>query len=328
MTGKLRWGILGTGRIAGEFAEGLKALQDAELVAVGSRTQATADAFADRFKISRRHPTYEALATDPSVDAIYISTPHNLHKENSILCLRQGKAVLCEKPFTVNAREAAELIAVARQEKRFLMEAMWTRCLPAIEQVRAWLAEGVIGEPRMFQASFGFRAPFDPKARLFDLAFGGGALLDVGIYPIAFAFMVFGGPPKDITALAHLGESGADEQSAFLFKYGKGELAVMSSAIRTETNHDAYIHGTAGTIHVHAPFWRAQRVTLSRPDQEDDTRELPYPGNGYTCEAAHVAQCLREEKLESPLVPLDESLQMMKAMDEIRNQWGLRYPAD
>lgn len=328
MTDKIRWGILGTGNIAKQFATGLQALDDVEILAVGSRAQATADAFGNDYDIPHRYANYEALANDPDVDAIYIATPHPMHKDNAILCLMAGKAVLCEKPFTVNLAEAEELVAVARAENQFLMEAMWTRFLPVIGQVRDWIAAGEIGELRMLQADFGFRADFDEASRLLDPALAGGSLLDVGIYPIALAAMIFGKQPDAITTQAHLGSTGVDEQAAYLFGYEGGALAVMSSAVLTDTPWEATIMGTKGWIKIHRPFWNAERATLQIEGQDPVDAAPERIGNGYNYEAAAVNDCIRKGLKEHPLMPLDESLALMRTMDTIRGQWGMKYPMD
>jgi predicted dehydrogenase len=327
MTDTIRWGILGTGRIAGEFARGLTATPDAQLVAVGSRTQESADRFSDEHHIPRRHATYEALAADPDVDAIYISTPHSLHAENGILCLEHGKAVLCEKPFTINVSQTDALIAKARQKKRFLMEAMWTRFLPVMVRLRQLVAEGAIGEPRMLQADFGYRAGFNPQHRLFDPALGGGGLLDVGVYPISLASMIFGAP-EHIVSVAHLGETGVDEQSAALFNYSGGQIAIISSATRTETPQEVTLMGTEGRIYIPPQWWRGTKLVLTRAGKPPETLETPYEGNGYNYEAAEVGRCLREGRLESDIMPLDETRAIMAAMDTVRAQWGLKYPME
>ena len=327
MSQTIRWGILGTGNIAHQFARGLAVLPDAELVAVGSRSQDTADAFGEEFGVPRRHSTYEALATDPEVDAVYVSTPHTFHKDNSLLCLEAGKAVLCEKPFTINTREAEQVIGFARAQGRFLMEAMWTRFLPAMVRVRALLAEQAIGEPRMLQADFGFRATIDPQSRLFNPRLGGGALLDVGVYPVSLASMVFGTPERS-TGLAHLGETGVDEQGAMVLMYRGGQLATLSTAIRTNTPHEALILGTRGSLRIHSQWWKPAKLTLARQDQADEVIDVPFEGNGYNYEAAEVMRCMREGRLESDVMPLDETLSIMRVMDELRAQWGLRYPME
>ncbi|MDX9953588.1 MAG: Gfo/Idh/MocA family oxidoreductase [Anaerolineae bacterium] len=357
MADNLRWGILGTGAIAQQFARGLRVLPDARLVAVGSRTAESAERFGHAFDIPRRHADYRALAEDPDVDVIYIATPHTLHAENTLLCLRAGKAVLCEKPFALNAAEAQMMIAEARARRLFLMEAMWMRYLPAMVQVRRWLAEGVIGDVRMVMADFGFRTSFDPQSRLLDPALGGGALLDVGIYPVSLAFMVLG-TPQLITGAAHLGVTGVDEQSAWIFAYPQGQLAVLSAAVQTTTPTEARILGTKGAIHIHAPMYRPERLTLTRQGLANFPSRLPagiksfgralglnrlwrrlrsaggndyhFPlhGNGYNYEADEVARCMREGRLESALMPLDETLVIMETLDQLRAQWGLVYPGE
>jgi predicted dehydrogenase len=327
MADKIRWGILGTGFIAKKFAEGLSVLKDVELVAVGSRAQATADAFGGEFKVPHRHVSYEALAEDPDVDVVYVATPHSLHRENSILCLEAGKPVLCEKPFTINATEAQAVIALAREKGLFLMEAMWTRFLPIIVKVRELLAAGAIGEVHMLHADFGFRAELDPKSRLFNPHLGGGALLDVGIYPVSLASMIFG-PPSRIVSMAHLGQTGVDERAAVILGYDAGQLAVLSTAIRTDTPIEAVLMGSEGQIRIHSPWFHGTELTLSAKSRKDKTIRLPYKGNGYTHEAIEVMRCLREGRRESGVMPLDETLAITKTLDAIRAQWGLRYPME
>jgi dihydrodiol dehydrogenase / D-xylose 1-dehydrogenase (NADP) len=327
MADKIRWGILGTGGIAHKFATGLQAAPEAELVAVGSRTQAAADEFGNTFGAPRRHASYEALANDPEVDVIYVSTPHTLHKDNTLLCLHAGKAVLCEKPFAVNAGEAAEMISLARQKGLFLMEAMWTRYLPAVIKTRQLIAEGVLGEIRMVMADFGFRADFDPQQRLFNPDLGGGALLDAGIYPVSFAAMIFGSPTQ-VMSLAQLGQTGVDEQSAYLLGHAEGKLALLASAVSTDLPSEAIVMGTKGRIRLHSPIYCPRSLTLSLPNQADEVIEPPMIGNGYNYEAVEVMNCLRAGKLESEIMPLDETLAIMKTMDQIRAPWGLKYPTE
>ena len=326
MSDTIRWGILGSGSIAKKFATGLQVLPDAQIAAVGSRAQATADAFADEFNIPRRHASYEALAADPDIDAIYISTPHTFHSENSILCLDAGKAVLCEKPFALNAAQAARTIECARRNKVFLMEAMWTRFLPIWVQVRDWLASGAIGEIRMMSADFGFRAEWNPESRLLNPALGGGALLDVGVYTVSLASMIMGGAPEQIASLSHIGETGVDEQTALILGYSGGRLASLQSAVRTMTAHEATILGEDGRIRVPRHFWQGAEATLYRDNDPEKTISAPLTGNGYNYQAAEVMQCLREGKLESEIMPLDETLSIMETLDAIRAQSGLVYP--
>ena len=332
----IRWGILGTGSIAKHFAKGLSVLPDAELIAVGSRSQASADLFATIFNIPHRHATYEALAQDPEVDVIYIATPHSLHKKNSILCLQNGKAVLCEKPFMINAAEAKEVITFAREKKLFLMEAMWTRFFPLMVKLRELVGAyrhgarptgGAIGDVRMITADFGFRTRFKPKSRLFDPNLGGGALLDLGIYPLSLASMLLG-PPTRINSMAHLGQTGVDEQAAVILGYEEGQLAILHTATRTKTPQEAILMGTDGQIRIEAPWWRPASMTLSRPWRPDKVMKIAYEGNGYNYQAAEVMNCLRAGKLESDIMPLDETLSIMHTMDKIRAQWGMTYPME
>ena len=327
MAEKIRWGILGTGSIAKKFAEGLASVSDAELVAVGSRAQQTADAFGERYGVPRRHASYDALAHDPGVDVIYVSTPHSEHMACSLLCLEAGKAVLCEKPFAINAAQAERMVAAARRRKVFLMEAMWSRFFPLMGRVRELLADGALGEVRMVAADFGFRAGVNPQSRLFNPHLGGGALLDVGIYPISFASMVYGEQPERIVSMANLGETGVDEQSAVLFGYPGGGMAALYTAIRTRTLQAAEILGTDGALRIEPAFWHADRATLLR-GKETEHLHMPYEGNGYNYEAAAVGRCLREGELECDVMPLDESVAIMRTLDAVRAQWGLRYPME
>jgi len=327
MSDAIRWGILSTGSIAKKFAQGLPHTNGGKLVAVGSRTQAAADAFGDDFDVPRRHGSYEALADDPEVDAIYVATPHNLHKDHSILCLNAGKAVLCEKPFTINAGQAEEMVRVAREKGLFLMEAMWTRYLPIMVRLRELLKDSVIGDVRMLYADFGFRAGFNPESRLLNPEYGGGGLLDVGVYTVSLAYMIFGEPDR-IASLAHIGDTGVDEQAAAVLGFNDGRIAITASAVRTNTPQAAVLMGTEGQIRLHAPWWQGTTMTLSVNGKNDERIELPYDGNGYNFEADEVMECLRQGKVESPHLPLDESIAIMKTLDAIRQQWGLKYPME
>ncbi len=324
----IRWGILGTGGIAQKFSEALDILPDARMTAVGSRTQDSAEAFGAKWNIPHRHGSYAALMDDPEVDAVYIATPHTLHRENALGCLSAGKAVLCEKPFTINARQAEEVVALARKKRIFLMEAMWTRYFPIFVKIRSLLAEGALGEVRQVQADFGIRPAFDPKSRLFDPALGGGALLDLGVYPVSLASMVFGEVPRRLVSAATLGSTGVDEQSAAIMEYSAGRLAVVSCSLRFTSPQEAHIIGTGGRIRIHRPWWFANTITLTRSGQAEEEISMPYLGNGYAHEALEVMDCLRSGKLESGVMPLEETLHIMQTLDAIRGEWGLKYPEE
>ncbi len=326
MAHKVRWGIIGAGKIARKFAEGLRFAKSAELVAIGSRSKERAEQFAAEFGVGRAHGGYENLASDGEVDAVYIATPHPMHKSNSILCLEAHKAVLCEKPFTVNAPEAEQVIAEARRQQVFIMEAMWTRFIPVIAKLRELLGQGAVGEVRMVMADFGFRAEWDPRGRALNPALAGGALLDVGVYGISLASMVLGAAQR-VTGLAHIGDSGVDEQAAVVLGYDGGALAVLVCGVRTDTPGEASVIGTEGRIQLGRGWWHGSAMTLVR-GKEREIFEIPTEGNGFNYEADEVARCLADGKTESDVIPLDETLAIMRTMDEIRAQWGLKYPME
>jgi predicted dehydrogenase len=323
----IRWGILGLGTIAKAFVTGLRAIPDAEVVAVGSRSADKARTFAAEYGVARAHGSYAELAGDPAVDVIYIATPHPMHVAEVELCLSAGKAVLCEKPMGVNAKHVERMIRIARDKKIFLMEAMWTRFLPLMVQVRTWLKEGAIGEPRQVAADFGFRGPWEPEGRLLNRNFAGGGLLDVGIYPIAFAAMVFGAKPSHISGFAHVGQTGVDEQAAMIVGYPDGGSASLRCGIQTQTAQQARIDGTAGSIIIHGEFWKGTSATLLSAAR-NETVDCSFIGNGYEYEAIEVGRCLRAGLTESPTVSLDESLAIIRILDELRRQCGITYPMD
>jgi predicted dehydrogenase len=321
-----RWGIMGTGNIASQFARGLKPLSECELVAVGSRSKAKAEAFSQQFDVPRAHGSYESLVSDPDVDAIYISTPHPYHCDNTLLCLNEGKAVLCEKPFAINVLEAERMISAAKQNSCFLMEAMWTRFFPAIEKMRELIAEGAIGEVRLVKADFCFASPFDPQSRVFKLELAGGSLMDVGVYPIALASMVFDQEPKEAISMVNLGSTGVDEQASIMLGYESGSQAVLTCGIRLAAPLDAYIIGTKGLIHL-PEFSHPTSLTLETPDQQE-TLSFDLLGNGYGYEALEVHRQLQQGRLESDRWPLEQSRRIMHLLDSLRAQWGLKYPME
>ncbi|MBQ4900193.1 Gfo/Idh/MocA family oxidoreductase [Paenibacillus sp. Marseille-P2973] len=322
---KIKWGIMGTGWIAEKFAEDLAHVGNGEGLAAGSRTKESAAKFAEKFGLPRAYGSYEELVNDPDIDAIYVATPHPYHRENVLTALNAGKAVLCEKPFTVNSAELEQLISSAKQQNLFLMEAMWTRFLPPIVQVRKWLEEGRIGEVKLVKAEFGFRSDWNPQGRLLNPQLGGGALLDAGIYPVSFASMIFGTEPEKVWSSADIGETGVDEKFSILLDYGKGRTATLNGAVRLDLTNDAYIHGTEGTIHIPS-FLNATEAVLRVTGQEEEKFTDGRLSTGYSFEAEEVGRCLLEGLTESPAITLDESLGILKLLDAIRAQWGLKYP--
>jgi predicted dehydrogenase len=322
----IRWGIIGTGTIAKKFATALNALGEAKLVAVGSRSQATAEQFGDQFGVAHRHGSYEALVNDPEVDAVYVATPHSAHKDNALAALSARKAVLVEKPFTINSAEAQAVIDFARAQNLLVMEAMWTRFLPLYVRLREMIADGSLGEVRLVTADFGFKAGPTTNRRLLDPALGGGALLDIGVYPVSLASMVFGSPSA-ITGATTLGPTGVDEQSAIILQHPRGEMAVLSCTIQANTSMEIAFHGTKASLRIHAPAWKSTAMTLTR-DGAEELLKFPFESNGFQFEAVEFMHCLRAGKTESAIMPLDETLAIMHTMDVLRAQWGLQYPME
>lgn len=321
---KIKWGIMGAGTISRKFASDLIQSPNGELLAVASNTEGKSEKFASEFNIPRAYNSYDEFLQDEEIEIVYIGTLHPMHKECAIQCLQAGKSVLCEKPFTMDAEEAKEVIQVAKENNVFLMEAMWTRYLPAIVQARQWIAEGKIGEVKMLTANFGFNAGWNPHSRLLDKKLGGGAMLDAGIYPISFASMIFGKQPSKIMSSAHIGETGVDEWFSALFEYEEGKTAMLNSGVRLKLKDDAYIYGTEGSIYL-PNFLFGAGAYLNGSNGETiefkDNRTL----NGYIFEAEEAMKCLREGKLESSIMPLEETIDIMETMDTLRKQWGLEY---
>ena len=319
MSEPLRWGLIGTGWIADSFAADLAFTDSGRVVAVGSRRIETANAFADRFEIPNRHASYEALVADPDVDVVYVATPHPMHHPNTLLALRAGKPVLVEKPFTMNAAEARELVAVARAEKLFLMEAMWTRFLPHVARIRQLIAAGALGEIVSVSADHGQWFAQDPDFRLFAPELGGGALLDLGVYPVSFASMLLGAP-ESIVALIEPAFTGVDGQTSMLFGYASGAQAVLSCTLSAKSSTRAAIVGTEARIEIDGDFYTPTSFTLITRSGERTRYDEPHQGRGLWHQADEVARCLREGLLESPLMPLDESISIMQTLDAVLAQ--------
>jgi predicted dehydrogenase len=314
----IRWGILGTGTIARVFTEDLRRMPDQAVVAVGSRSKDTAEAFAERHSIPRAYGTYAELAADDEVDVVYVATPHNLHASNARTCLEAGRAVLVEKPFTVTAAEATEIVALARAKGLFAMEAMWTRFNPVIGHLRTLVASGSIGEIQAVYADFSAAFPYDPAHRAWSPALAGGALLDLGIYPLSFVWMLLGEPDR-AHAISTPAPTGVDANTAISLGFANGAVALLHCGLMANSPQSATVVGTAGHIHV-PDFWHPSSLTLHRPKTPPETFNVTLDGRGYTYQAAEVAHCLRNGLLESPKIPLDESAAILKVMDVLRAQ--------
>ena len=312
----VRWGILGTGGIASTFVTDLRLADSGVAVAVGSRSQGSADRFADKFAIANRHASYESLVADPDVDVIYVATPHPMHHDNAILALQAGKHVLVEKPFTMNAAEAREIVRVARERGLFAMEAMWTRFLPHVAIIRDWLARGVLGDVVTVTADHGQWFAEDAGFRLFAPELGGGALLDLGVYPVSFASMVLGTPSR-IVSMSDPAFTGVDAQTSMLFGYDSGAQAVLTCTLRAKSPTRAAIVGSDARIEVEGDFYAPAAVTLV-PRSGDPTRVASvHGGRGLRYEADEVARRLAAGDVESPLMPLDETISIMETMDKV-----------
>ncbi|MEA2068845.1 MAG: Gfo/Idh/MocA family oxidoreductase [Verrucomicrobiota bacterium] len=322
----IKWGIIGCGGIANMFATSLQALETGTLLAGASRTPGRAAAFAEKHGMARVYTDYEALVADPDIDAVYIATTHNFHHENIKLCLGHGKHVLCEKPFTVNAAQTRELMELAREKNLFMMEAVWTRFLPAIGKLKELLAEGVIGEVLTVEADFSITGEFGAGHRLKNKALAGGALLDLGIYPITFASIIFGEQPVRIQSSAVIGGTGVDDRSFYLFDYEGGRRAMLSSSFTHNAPTEGIVCGTKGHIRVPGFLW-AHGFQIHREGEEvPETVHLPYgEGENFSFEIAHAMECIASGKPESNIMPPSETLAVMQTMDTLRAQWGLKY---
>ncbi|GAA0544178.1 Gfo/Idh/MocA family oxidoreductase [Paractinoplanes ferrugineus] len=321
---RVRWGIIGLGGIAAQFAKDLPLVEGAELAAVGSRSAETAAAFAEEYGFARAHGSYAELAADPEVDVVYIATPHAQHHAAALLCMENGKGVLVEKPITLDMISAAELVQAANAHNVFLMEAMWMRFNPAIRKIAELVEEGAIGWVSAIHADFGLQGPFAPEHRLRNPALGGGALLDLGVYPINLAHLIMG-PPTSAQAWAHLTPEGVDENTGILLGWQPGAVAALTCSINGESRNAAAITGTDGRIDLPPGFFMPKSFVLNRPGRDPETFEVPFEGNGYQFEAAEVQRCILAGELESPVVPHTMTLEIMALLDTIRAEIGVVY---
>jgi len=319
----INWGILATGTIARAFAEDLALVPGAELVAVGSRSPEAAREFATRYGIPRAYGAWAQLAADPDVDVVYVATPHSAHYPAARLLLASGKAVLCEKPFTLDLAQATELVELARERGRFLMEAMWMRCNPAIRRLVELVADGRIGAVRAVHADFGVATRLPRTHRMHARELGGGALLDLGVYPVSFAHL-FLGEPAHVAAWATLTPQRVDDNTGILFGYLSGALATLTCSLVADTPQVASVCGTEGRVELARGFYRPDTLVLHR-DGTTETIAVPYQGLGYVHEAAEVQRCLAAGLTESPLVPLDDTLAVMRTLDAVRDEIGVTY---
>jgi predicted dehydrogenase len=326
-TGIINFGILGPGKIANRFASAFQDATGATVYAIASRDQTKAREFANTYKAGKIYSTYEDLIKDPAVDVVYIATPHPFHCEQTLLCLRSGKPVLCEKPLAINYRQASEMIATAQKENVFLMEAMWSRFFPATKKMLELVQSGIIGEIKYVHADFGFASPVNFENRVYNMALGGGAQLDVGVYPLFLALLILG-KPDEVKSFSHLAPTGADVTTSALLSYKNGTMANVLSSIVTDSPKDGFIMGTLGKIIMHSPWHKSQMISVRLNSGEVIEFSFPFRGNGFQFQIEEVVNCLRAEKKESDLMPHSLSLLMAQTSDEIRRQGGVKYDVD
>lgn len=324
-TDKFRWGIIGPGKISNKFAQNIEVLPNAQINAVASRDHSRARSFASKFGANHSFDSYEALAKSGEVDAVYIGTPHAMHHEHTLLCLENKVPVLCEKPLAMNMNQVKEMIQSSKENNTFLMEAMWTRFLPTTLKVKEIIDQGIIGEVLGIKADFGFDAPFNPEHRLFNPALGGGALLDIGIYPVFLALFVLG-RPKEMQVVARLGKTKVDEDIAILFKYERDAIAQLHATVNYQTTTEAFIYGSQGNIHIHKRWHEADRLDVVLHRGDASKHQFNYLTQGYYFEAKAVMSCLAKGWIECPEMSHQDSLQLMETLDQIRALAGVQYP--
>jgi predicted dehydrogenase len=322
--GPVRWGVAGPGLIAALVAEDFPLVGDASLVAVGSRSPERAEAFADRFGVARAHGSYGELCRDPEVDAVYVATTHPHHHAIALDALANGKHVLVEKPFTATLAGTREVVAAARAHGLFCMEAMWTRFLPAIARLREIVAAGAIGDVVTVTADFGMRRAFDETHRLFDIETGGGALLDLGVYPVSLAHMLLGAP-RSVSVVGERAANGVEVAATVLLGWDGGRAATLGATLRSEPPNDARVLGTEGWIDVLPPFHRATHLVVHRPGEEPQHFDDPIPGGGWHYELAEATRCIRESRTESGVMPLDHTIEVMEILELAAAQLGVAW---
>lgn len=323
---KIRWGIIGLGNIAHKFAKDLMLVEEAELVAVASRNLDKSQEFAEKYTVKNVYDSYDAILNDAKVDIVYIATPHNSHAALSIKALQNNKHVLCEKPIALNYNDAFQMITASKENNRFFMEAFWTRFNPSFREAFSKIINGEIGTIKYINADFAFCAENlegigDRKT---DINLGGGSLLDIGVYPLFLCYMLLG-IPSEIVAKSNFHKTGADLQTSMILQYENAQ-AILHSSFVSVSNMIATINGSKGTINLNSLWHEAQSYTLSVNNKKEEFL-LPTKGKGFTYEIEECHRCIRENKIESQLWSHQNSLELIKMVDEVRNQIGLEYPS-
>jgi len=324
MNKKIKWGILGLGKIANKFASDLMLSKGAELYAVASRSLEKAENFATKYNAKKYFNSYEELVHDAEIDVVYIATPHTFHFENTLLCLQNDKSVLCEKPMGMNSSEVEIMINEAKKRNLFLMEGLWSRFIPATEKVLELIKNKAIGELLFVKADFGFKPRYDPEGRIYNKKLGGGSLMDIGIYPVYLSLLTLG-MPKTIMAMARFTETQVDSFCSILLDYENSAKAILESTIEADTPIEACIYGTKGQIKIHKRFHHSEKITLTRYDSYEELFEIKYKGEGYYHEIEEVNKCLKMGSLECDKLSLTLSADLSSLLDDIKNKIGLKY---
>lgn len=323
---KYNIGIMGSGNIAGIMADTIRRMKNVKLYAVGSRTQVKADAFAGKYGCKKAYGSYEELVQDKKIDLIYIATPHSEHYENAKLCILNGKPVLCEKAFTVNAKQAQELVNLAREKEVFLAEAMWIRYMPMATKIQEVLGSGVLGELKTLTANLGYA--IDQVPRLSDPALAGGALLDVGVYPLNFAAMLFGHSIDHIDGVCTYNPNGVDEQNSMTIRYSDGKVAILNSSMVSVSDRQGIVYGTKGYAIIDNINCFEEIRVYDASGKQLASYKAPKHISGYEYEVEAALQAIERKELECVQMPHSETIRMMKLMDELRRQWGIFYPME
>ena len=320
----LKWGIIGLGKIADKFASDIQLSSNGVLYAVASRDIEKAKEFALKYSAVKYFDSYEMLAQDSELDIIYIATPHSFHFENTMMCLKNNKNVLCEKPIGMNMQQTQKMFDEAKFRKLFLMEGLWTRFIPATEKLFDLLNDKVIGDLLFIRAEFGFKADFDPESRVFKKELGAGSLLDIGIYPVYLSLLTLG-KPENIKVVARYTSTGVDSYCSMLFDYKNSVKASLESTIEANTPIEAYIYGTKGHIKLHTRFHHTEKISVYINGDLTDEYKIPYAGNGYLHEIEEVNNCLLNNQTESSKLTHQTSIDLISILDRVRNKIGLEY---
>jgi predicted dehydrogenase len=319
----IRFGIIGLGKISSRFAKVLNTVEDVELAAVASSDLERTKIFAKQFKAHKAFASYDEVINDPDVDVVYIGLTHNFHYEFTKKCLEAHKPVLCEKPLVITQKQALELVTLAKKNNTFLMEAMWTRCMPAYLKAQEWIKYGKIGQVKLITANFSYHVPYDPNMRIYNKETQGGSLYDVGIYPIDFAIGITGEPPQSVTGSVQLAPNGVDEAAAFSMKFAGGALANLACGFNVTAMEEAYIYGTEGRIVLENCFGPQTCILCDEKGKEIEKFKKPVP-DGFEHQIRHCAELLRAGKIESNLIPWEDTIASAAIFDALDQQWGIK----